>query len=89
MTPYDTVSFEDRQYLARWVDVGGVAYLVVDESLSEKIIGRRLSKRLLKKLPDLDHLIYAPVEMLFDNEDVLINHAEMQLLESEYQRKYA
>ncbi len=89
MATYETVSFEDRQYLARWISVCGKLYLMVDESIAEKIEGRRLSKKALKKLPDLKLLLYSPVEMLFENEDVVNNFAEMQIIEAEYQKKYA
>ena len=89
MTTYDTVSYENRKYLGRWVRVMGNSYLMVDESLAEKIKGKRLSKRALKSLPDLNVLLFSPVEMLFENEDVMENYAEMQVIESEFHKKYA
>jgi hypothetical protein len=89
MATFDTISFEGRKYLARWISVNGSIYLMVDESLEEKLRGRHLSKRALKNLPDLNAILYSSVEMLFENEDVLNNFAEMQVLESKFQKKYA
>ena len=89
MATYDTISYENRKYLGRWVSVMGHLYLMVDESLEDKIKGKHLSKRALKSLPDLDVILYSPVEMLFENEDVMENYAEMQLIESEFHKKYA
>ena len=67
----------------------GNSYLMVDESLAEKIKGKHLSKRALKSLPDLNVLLYSPVEMLFESEDVVENYAEMHIIESEFNKKYA
>ena len=67
----------------------GNSYLMVDESLAEKIKGKHLSKRALKSLPDLNVILYSPVEMLFENEDVMNNYAEMQVIETEFHKKYA
>ena len=89
MATYDTISYENRKYLGRWVSVMGHLYLMVDESLADKIKGKRLSKRALKSLPDLNVLLYSPVEMLFENQDVMENYAEMQVIESEFHKKYA
>ncbi len=89
MTTYETVSYENKKYLGRWISVMGNLYLMVDESLAEKIKGKHLSKKAQKSLPDVDVLLYSPVEMLFENEDVINNYAEMQLIESEFHKKYA
>ncbi|MBQ7614137.1 MAG: hypothetical protein IJU77_03770 [Butyrivibrio sp.] len=89
MSKYETVSFENRKYLARWISVNGKVYLAVDESIKEKIMAKRRNKRALKAIPDPNLMIFTSVDMMFENEDTLRDFAEMQLIETAYHKALA
>ncbi len=84
MSAYEKVSFENRQYLGRWISINGKSYLTVDDSIEEKIREKRRNKRAMLALQYPNLLIYTSVDIMFGDEDKLRNYAEMQLIEQRH-----